>query len=1112
MSAEEEKTPESVQKAIEDGAVVEGKIGDPRALGPQGSVEVPTNPFWSSFARDEATLKALRPSSLPAEPVGTSEMARLTTPKDQMPGELQQALMLRSVLEENARLWNEMEKMKAMLLGGVPSGSASNSGLGMNLMGQATSSSGMLSWLGKPSTGSGSGLLGSLMDQAPGNGAKTNLLSKFQAAEAPAVLAQRAAELEGRGMQDTTMQGGIRHGDGARPQADGIGNAGNREGPPQGGDEPTPGGPAGSGGQHGGGLPGGGAPGGGPPVWPGGNPWLSSGDGHADPGGFSFGGTASNLPAWYGGLLGREETVRSLELPPLPELSESEVGPLIAGDWITSVTPFMKDLSSSSAAWWDEVLRCAGDLYGRWLSSEPMERLRIRAVTPESFKNMPWARIEQRGQVVLLRALPESLRQELVAQREMGSIQIVFKILRVYQPGGLAERTTLLRQLVEQRVPANVGEWIGALRSWRRWLVRIDELKIQPPDPVLLLATLDRYASALARASPQVAFRLQMVRAALKVDVAPTSFGIQQFAEALMAEGEAVMHGGSTIPLKESTKVRSLEATEIKNAEYKQYTGDGKSGRESRDGKGDGKGGKGDGKNKSTPVCKFFLTEYGCKKGNQCGFVHEWGSVNKHGRCWTCGSTKHLRPECPVRETPKVKKADKKELVEEKGEREQAVPNDAASSSGQVEVEKDRQGIEAALLKEAVHLMKSLRPSLKAMTMVASVQTDCGRALLDGGATHILRQARNVEEYQKAVPIVVELASGTATLRQVLETGTLLDDKPTQTIIPLGKIAALGFRILWEGDMFELRDCQGKVIDVELISGCPTVERSVAEKLIDMLEGHELELDTRLRSLRAGEVGEVPLTVWRWMEHFRRLFPEVPDDLVVRTVPTGVWAGEELPWNRRQRRRHAEAESIVLHLFSGKDQAWWSRHLDEGRRVTVCVDTVADPRQDLKSDAVMSYLMELAEKGVIHAVVGGPPCRTMSKLRFQQPGPPSLRSRDGPGRFGLEDLTEWQQEQVKGDTILWLRQLWLFVTAKESTVRPVCFLKEHPQDPQDYKGKNDETEYPSYFSWPEWRQFCRIYGVQEVKFDMGVLGHPRCKPTTVGTNMRGLLPLHERRT
>ena len=122
-----------------------------------------------------------------------------------------------------------------------------------------------------------------------------------------------------------------------------------------------------------------------------------------------------------------------------------------------------------------------------------MERLRLVPVSPPAFQVAPWLRIEQRGSVALIKALPESLRSELVAQREVSSIGIMFKVLRVYQPGGLGERTTLLKQLVDQKVPSPLSDWMLALRSWRRWLTRVQELGIQPPDPVLLLSTLDRF-------------------------------------------------------------------------------------------------------------------------------------------------------------------------------------------------------------------------------------------------------------------------------------------------------------------------------------------------------------------------------------------------------------------------------------------------------------------------------------------------------------------------------------------------------------------------------------------------------------------------------------------
>ena len=118
--------------------------------------------------------------------------------------------------------------------------------------------------------------------------------------------------------------------------------------------------------------------------------------------------------------MAQQETVRAVELGAF-------------GDWLTTIGPFLRDICASSSLWWDEVLNVAGALYRVWLNSEPMERL----------QRPPRLRIEQRGSVALLKAIPESLRSGLVSQREVGSVSsIVFKVLRVYQPG-LGERTTL---------------------------------------------------------------------------------------------------------------------------------------------------------------------------------------------------------------------------------------------------------------------------------------------------------------------------------------------------------------------------------------------------------------------------------------------------------------------------------------------------------------------------------------------------------------------------------------------------------------------------------------------------------------------------------------------
>ena len=252
------------------------------------------------------------------------------------------------------------------------------------------------------------------------------------------------------------------------------------------------------------------------------------------------GGFPGQMPWWM--MAAQQESVRPVELPTFAELTETEVGPLVAGDWLVTITPFMRDISSSSSAWWDQVMRTAEHAYRRWLDADPMARLRMTLTVPDSFQRAPWLRVEQRGSVALLKAIPETIRSELIAQREVGSIHIIFKVLRVYQPGGLGERTALLKQLVDQKVPTVMSEWLLALRSWRRWLTRVGELKIQTPDPVLLLATLDKFAAELSKQSQQISFRLQVARATLRVDVNPTEVGVYQFAETLLAEGESAVH------------------------------------------------------------------------------------------------------------------------------------------------------------------------------------------------------------------------------------------------------------------------------------------------------------------------------------------------------------------------------------------------------------------------------------------------------------------------------------------------------------------------------------------------------------------------------------------
>ena len=72
---------------------------------------------------------------------------------------------------------------------------------------------------------------------------------------------------------------------------------------------------------------------------------------------------------------------------------------------------------------------------------------------------------------------------------------------------------------------------------------RAMELGISIPDPMVLSGALQKATDGLSMKSPQVAYRLNMVRQQLGVDVKPTFQAIWGFSEHVQAEAEELMIG-----------------------------------------------------------------------------------------------------------------------------------------------------------------------------------------------------------------------------------------------------------------------------------------------------------------------------------------------------------------------------------------------------------------------------------------------------------------------------------------------------------------------------------------------------------------------------------------
>ena len=815
------------------------------------------------------------------------------------------------------------------------------------------------------------------------------------------------------------------------------------------------------------------------------------------------------------------EPLRGSELPLLPQPG-TEQSALQFGDWITVVTPMIGDVAGSARGWWSDILQDASSLYDRWLTSTPLERIRLRPT--EVQRSEAHLRLEQRVVPMLLKCVPESIKQDLIASRTVTVTGIMYRLWTVFQPGGSSERVSILKQLTEPKVASSAPDLLGGLRRWRRLMSRSMELNLALPDPIILGGVLHRFADALGRlGGTQLAYRVASVRQELGVDIRPLALSIEQYAEYLQSEAEELSLGiglrattaGAAAPTSLKAMVGLDASTSTTSASAL---------------------------NPSKAPCKFWKTVDGCRRGSQCTFLHE--TTEMKGRCFNCGSSSHLRKDCtaktsststptstpaggPAGDSSQPKKVSKVKATPKSAAKDQAV--DAQRSPGKTpngsevkpkEVVSTTPGgtpdgtqggdstatepmgepsTEAAaeLMREATSLLKSIR-SLKAVRMKSVGEGIYGGpgeyALLDGGATHGLRQARPEEE-PDLIATKVELACGSTTLFKHPKHQTLLSRSPVEPIIPLAWLVAADYKITWKRDSIVIHHPTKGPLQCSLRGGCPVMSRAEGLSLLGDLEKmQQVDVDLKEDELKwwADHFPQVPHSIWRFMKGQGESWRD---------------HSSSLPWNRHRRRRLWKSKGILLHLFSGKNHKQWDE-LEQAGYTILTVDTLHGI--DLHDAATWAFIWELACAGKVVGILGGPPCRTTSRLRQRQPGPPPLRGRDGL-RFHLEGLSTWDLHRVNSDTALLFKQLGLFLKAEERRMQvpelhclPTAFALESPEDPMEYLGPEVAANFPSFWNFPELKDLVGRGQLKLVSFDQSQMGHVRRKPTTVLGNLPGL--------
>ena len=435
------------------------------------------------------------------------------------------------------------------------------------------------------------------------------------------------------------------------------------------------------------------------------------------------------------------------------------------------------------------------------------------------------------------------------------------------------------------------------------------------------------------------------------------------------------------------------------------------------------------------------------------------------------------------------------------------------------------------LLAEATQLLKSLRmPNLKVMRL-SKLESHAQMVLLDSGATHGLRPAASEEEWQSGTRTQVMLADGvTESLRlkpgtKVLLSDPLLRPENTSWIVPMGCLNELNYKLVWKDHMCHLYTKAGEKIDVELHNGCPYVAHEFGAKLLTVLEQHQIQQELKKMTLKsiltrgAAGLGNNMSIEMAMLVKLKEVMPTLPEDLALKLVPdlsvlTDPNIGLNLPWNRRKRKRLMMAKNVIIHMYSGPDASYWERRLSNEHTEVLCVDLEASTPSNALDETTFAFLLSLCASKRVKALLGGPPCRTTSALRFQKDdGPPILRTEDHP--YGLPSLTPQQAELVTNDSILWLRLMLMYILCEE--VRPkeqaqTAFLCEQPQDPAEYRKKEDVDEHQYFSMWrtQEWKSFQEAYNAKLISFDQGPFGHPKRKPTTLALiNMNEMMQLQD---
>eukprot|EP00439_Symbiodinium_sp_Y106_P072982 s3287_g13.t1 len=796
-----------------------------------------------------------------------------------------------------------------------------------------------------------------------------------------------------------------------------------------------------------------------------------------------------------------------VEFPKLKENS-AESGAIDFQDWLYLVEQQVGSLASGASSWWSGLLAAAMKAYGVYQASTPIQRLTVRAELPPELDDPKFLKLEKRVAALLVAALPQTMRDEMVSYRVQRVHQQLFRLLVCYQPGGSSDRALVLLQLEPKDGPSDVTEVVTALRKWFRWLQRARDLQLSLPDPSVQIKALSAIVRKVSEKNPDLQFKISLARTELRTESRPTQDTALRFFQHLLAEIEQL---GPSKSRNSSRKASAAAASSMTTADDAQAKVRG-----AQDGKGEGKG-----------SCKWFVSDQGCSRGRACRFLHDWSQVVKAERCLVCGSKQHKVKDCPRKDLEpgndslSPKGLNKKELKALATVCSSAAittapspkvppplpPPSTAPMTAAAMAAADppiHPGVSSESLKEVLAETTKVLKALTTTTTTSATSTSnppasavqdplqmlarrlqkftlnsLGEkmALLDSGASHAYRSAVDSDKHQQAQPVSVKLAEGETTLLQNAA-GTLLGDGSSDTLVPLGQLVQiLGCSVRWNKNRLIVNHPIHGRLKVQVRDYCPQLAEHEALRLISELEEKRLmEMNNTVKALemKVAQSGRV----MEWFEYIQEYvttgnrvellaaLTKAPflKDLSLDTIATAAegipvrdvdgWKLlKSMPWSRRKRRTLYQSEDWNVHLFCGpsrsgsKDSTISRLSVTEVSGVNVEVDILDSALMDVtRMDGVFKVLLWGAARGRIRALIGGPPRRSY--------------------------LVDDEEKRAKEELLI-VRMLILAMVAMEGRRQfrseRVGFALEHP---------DKAVAQGNVWSSSLWTGFCDAYGME----------------------------------